>query len=52
MTQIHLSRPARHVALITIDNPPKLNAMTRPMLVELGRLWDGAGRQPLHRRHR
>ena len=40
MTEIHLSRPARHVALITIDNPPKLNAMTRPMLAELGRLWD------------
>lgn len=40
MTQIHLSRPARHVALITIDNPPKMNAMTRPMLAELGRLWD------------
>jgi enoyl-CoA hydratase len=40
MTKIHLSRPARHVALITIDNPPKLNAMTRPMLAELGRLWD------------
>ena len=40
MTEIHLSRPARHVALITIDNPPKMNAMTRPMLAELGRLWD------------
>src|SRR4029079_17594432 len=40
MTQIHLSRPARHVALITIDNPPKMNAMTRPMLAELGRMWD------------
>jgi enoyl-CoA hydratase/carnithine racemase len=40
MTQIHLSRPVRHVALITIDNPPKMNAMTRPMLAELGRLWD------------
>ena len=38
MTQIHLSRPARHVALITIDNPPKMNAMTRPMLAELGRM--------------
>src|SRR5881394_1831310 len=40
MTQIHLSRPARHVALVTIDNPPRLNAMTRQMLAELGRLWD------------
>ena len=29
MTHIHLSRPARHVALITIDNLPKMNAMTR-----------------------
>ena len=40
MTQIHLSRPARHVALITLSNPPKMNALTRPMLAELGRLWD------------
>src|SRR4051794_23274499 len=40
MTEIRLSRPAPHVALITIDNQPKLNAMTRAMLAELGRLWD------------
>ena len=54
MTEIHLSRPARHVALITIDNQPKMNAMTRPMLAELGRLWDELERDdmPLHRRHR
>ena len=40
MTEIRLSRPAPHVALIIIDNTPKLNAMTRAMLAELGRLWD------------
>lgn len=25
---------------MTIDNQPRLNAMTRQMLAELGRLWD------------
>src|SRR6202034_706027 len=30
----------RHVAIVTIDNQPRLNAMTRQMLAELGRLWD------------
>jgi enoyl-CoA hydratase/carnithine racemase len=29
-----------HVAIVTIDNQPRLNAMTRAMLAELGRLWD------------
>ena len=38
--QIHLARHGPHVALVTIDNPPRLNAMTRAMLAELGRLWD------------
>ena len=40
MTQLHLSQPARHVAPITIDNPPTLNAMTRPMRADPGRLRD------------
>jgi enoyl-CoA hydratase/carnithine racemase len=40
MMQIGLARHGRHVAIVTIDNPPRLNAMTRAMLGELGRLWD------------
>jgi enoyl-CoA hydratase/carnithine racemase len=37
--QIRLARHGTHVAIVTIDNPPRLNAMTRPMLAELGHLW-------------
>ncbi len=33
-------QPSRHVTLITIDNQPKRNAMTRQMLAELASLWD------------
>ena len=33
-------RHGRHVAVVTIDNQPRLNAMTREMMAELGRLWD------------
>lgn len=40
MTEIHLDRHGRHIAIVTIDNQPRLNAMTRAMLAELGRLWD------------
>ena len=38
--EIRLARHGRHVAMVTIDHQPRLNAMTRPMLAELGRLWD------------
>ena len=38
--EIRLARHGRHVAVITVDNPPRLNAMTRTMLADLGRLWD------------
>ena len=37
---IRLAREGRFVAIVTIDNPPRLNAMTRQMLADLGRLWD------------
>jgi enoyl-CoA hydratase/carnithine racemase len=37
---IRLTREGRYVAVVTIDHPPRLNAMTRQMLAELGRLWD------------
>jgi enoyl-CoA hydratase/carnithine racemase len=40
MMEIRLTRHGRYVAVLTIDNQPRLNAMTRPMLAELGRLWD------------
>jgi enoyl-CoA hydratase/carnithine racemase len=38
--EIRLTRHGRHVAIVTIDNQRRLNAMTRQMLGELGRLWD------------
>src|ERR1700752_3131950 len=38
--EIRLTRHSRHVAIVIIDNQPRLNAMTRQMLIELGRLWD------------
>ena len=38
--EIRLSRHGRHVAIVTIDNQPRLNAMTRDMLRELRHLWD------------
>ena len=46
MTEIRLTRHSRHIAIVTIDNQPKLNAMTRQMLAELGRLWDELDRDP------
>jgi len=38
--EIRLTRHSRHVAIVTVDNQPRLNAMTRQMLSELGHLWD------------
>jgi enoyl-CoA hydratase/carnithine racemase len=38
--EIRLDRHGKYVAIVTIDNQPRLNAMTRAMLAELGRLWD------------
>src|SRR5207244_7985361 len=40
LMEIRLARHGRHVAIVTIDNQPRLNAMTREMMAELGRLWD------------
>ena len=37
--EIRLARHGRHIAIVTIDNQRHLNAMTRAMLAELGRLW-------------
>jgi enoyl-CoA hydratase/carnithine racemase len=44
--KIRLDRHGRHIAIVTIDNQPRLNAMTRQMLAELGRLWDELERDP------
>ena len=38
--EIRLARHGRHIAVVTIDNQPRRNAMTRAMMAELGRLWD------------
>jgi enoyl-CoA hydratase/carnithine racemase len=38
--EIRKDRHGRHVAVVTIDNQPRRNAMTRAMLADLGRLWD------------
>jgi enoyl-CoA hydratase/carnithine racemase len=38
--EIRLARHRPHIAIVTIDNQPRLNAMTRAMLSELGRVWD------------
>lgn len=43
---IVLSQPAQHVALVTIDNPAKRNAMSRAMLAELAGLWDSLETSP------
>ena len=37
---IQLDRHGKHIALITIDNQPRLNAMTREMMADLGQIWD------------
>ena len=37
---VFLERQDPHIAIITIDNPKKLNAMSRGMMQDLGDLWD------------
>jgi enoyl-CoA hydratase/carnithine racemase len=44
--EIRLDRRGPHVAIVTIDNQPRLNAMTRDMLADLGRLWDALESDP------
>lgn len=38
--EIRFEPHGRHVGVITIDQQPRYNAMTREMLAELARLWD------------
>ena len=37
--EIRVERPQRHIALVTIANEPRRNAMTRAMLGDLAALW-------------
>jgi len=37
---LHLSQPASHVALLTLDNQAKRNAMSRAMMGELADTWE------------
>ena len=37
---VTLGYPKPHVALITVDNQPKFNAMSRQMMAELAAIWD------------
>jgi len=37
---LHVREAARHVALITIDNQPKRNAISRTMMRELAETWE------------
>jgi enoyl-CoA hydratase/carnithine racemase len=35
-----------HVVVVTVDNQPRLNAMTRAMMADLARVWDDLERGP------
>src|SRR2546427_9702314 len=38
--EIRVEQHGRHIVMVTIDNQPRRNAMTRPMMAELARVWD------------
>jgi enoyl-CoA hydratase/carnithine racemase len=40
---LHVKEAARHVALITIDNQPKRNALSRTAMSELAAVWERLG---------
>jgi len=40
---LNIAEAARHVALVTIDNQPKRNAMSRSMMAELAEVWERLG---------
>jgi enoyl-CoA hydratase/carnithine racemase len=44
--EIRVTRHGPHIVVLTIDNPTRMNALTRAMMVELGGLWDELGRGP------
>ena len=37
--EIRVGEHGRHITVVTIDNPPKRNAMTRQMIADLADLW-------------
>jgi enoyl-CoA hydratase/carnithine racemase len=44
--EIRHTAHGRHIAIVTIDNQPRRNAMTRAMMADLARLWDELERGP------
>jgi enoyl-CoA hydratase/carnithine racemase len=44
--EIRVTRHGPHVVVLTIDNQPRMNAMTRAMMADLARLWDELERGP------
>lgn len=44
--EIRVEAHGSHVAVITIDNPPRRNAMTREMMADLARHWDALEQGP------
>jgi len=42
--EIRVTEPIPHVALVTIDNQRRRNAMTRPMMADLAAQWDALER--------
>lgn len=44
--EIAVREHGRHVVVVTIDNQPRLNAMTRAMMADLARTWDELERAP------
>ena len=44
MADLRVENHGKHIALITLDNEPRRNAMTRQMLFDLADLWDDLAR--------
>ena len=44
--EIRTEAHGRHVVVVTVDNQPRLNAMTRAMMSDLARRWDELERGP------
>jgi enoyl-CoA hydratase/carnithine racemase len=44
--EIRAREHGRHVVVVTIDNEPRRNAMSRQMMADLARLWDELERGP------
>jgi enoyl-CoA hydratase/carnithine racemase len=45
--EIRVAPHGPHIAVVTIDNQPRRNAMTRAMLADLARLWDDLAARPV-----